>query len=206
MKDDIKSKLREELKERITSERQVVYLLVEIRKLLELRNRERKTNRQPADHSLATLEFCCDWAVHPVMDWENGKRLVRRFDQYQAFLDSQNKQETLVADLSFLKDFGDTIRLSKFEVELKTFLESEDLDPTVAVDEREWTNFLKFYTAVIEDCPLRCSDESLKHTDEVTLKVLNVHPPESGSDYQLMIEWTWVAKLTGMTTNNIQIY
>jgi hypothetical protein len=197
----IVKKLDKHTREGINSEAAVVYFLVEVRKLLELRSRERKANKQPADHSFATLEFCCDWAVHPVMDWENGKRIVRRFDKYQELIDSQKA----VADLGFLKEFGETIRLSKFRTQLAAFLKSEHLESTLAEDSTTWINFLKYYAPVIEDCPLRCFDEGLRHTEEVTLKVLDVRA-EEGGEYQLMIEWTWLSKSTGMTTNNVQIY
>src|SRR5438034_358212 len=84
---DIVQKLARELSLPIQSERQVAYILVEIRKLLELDKRAREKAKQPKDHTYATLQLCCDWAVHPVMDYENGKRIVRRFDKWQEYLD-----------------------------------------------------------------------------------------------------------------------
>jgi len=53
------SKIREELSQPVASERQVVYLLVECRKLLEV---EGVLDQYPS------LRLCMDWALHPVLD------------------------------------------------------------------------------------------------------------------------------------------
>lgn len=64
MKKDIWSKLRRELNEPISSERQVVYILVELRKLLELSG---------SDEHFPALNFYCDWALHAVLDQEGAQ-------------------------------------------------------------------------------------------------------------------------------------
>ena len=61
MKPDILAKLAEELRHDITSERQAVYALVELRKLMELNGDGGEKSRYYA------LEFYCDWAVHPTL-------------------------------------------------------------------------------------------------------------------------------------------
>ena len=208
MKHDIIRKLEKVLAVPITSEPQVVYFLVEIRKLLEHKHRERKTAGLRKDETYATLEFCCDWAVHPVMDWENGKRIVRRFNQYQELLEqirTAKDGEPVNTNLSFLTEFGSTIRLSKFREQLGAFLSSNGLDTSVANDNAKWADFLALYAEVIKDCPLKCSDEELKFTDEVTLTVLDVQASTSG-EYRVVLEWRWVSKITGMETVNQQFY
>jgi hypothetical protein len=52
-------KLDIELSQQITSERQVVYILVEIRKLMERNNDTEKC---------FALNFYCDWAMHTKLD------------------------------------------------------------------------------------------------------------------------------------------
>ena len=56
MKPDILTKLAAELREPIGSERQVVYIMVELRKLIEL-------NCDGAQYT--ALKFHCDWVAHP---------------------------------------------------------------------------------------------------------------------------------------------
>jgi hypothetical protein len=74
---DILSKLDTELQQEITSERQIVYILVETRKLLE---------DLPETDGFETLDFYCNWAVHRQMDRASAKALVRRVDQHFAKL------------------------------------------------------------------------------------------------------------------------
>ena len=56
MKEDIASKLNHELDQEIVSERQVVYILIEARKLLE---------QQKTLDNFRGFKLCGDWAVHP---------------------------------------------------------------------------------------------------------------------------------------------
>ena len=56
MKAHIAAKLSRELEDEIVSERQVVYILVETRKLLE---------QQATLGHYRNLKLCADWAVHP---------------------------------------------------------------------------------------------------------------------------------------------
>ena len=72
MRADIVDKLNHELTQPIESEGQVVYLLVEIRKLLEL-------NQDSG--SFETLKFCCDWIAHPLLTGSMAQKIVRQFDQ-----------------------------------------------------------------------------------------------------------------------------
>jgi hypothetical protein len=53
--DTIVGKLRMKLQEKIVSECQIVYILVEIRKLLNLRNQRT---------AFSILNLYCNWAVH----------------------------------------------------------------------------------------------------------------------------------------------
>src|SRR6185295_2151533 len=134
-------------------------------------HRARKAAGEPKDHTYSSLEFGCDWAVHPVIDWENGKRIVRRFNQFQELVEAMNNTlpaQRLIMDMGFLGEFGETIRLAKFRQQLGAFLRCHNIDPVMADGDENWANFLSYYGRVIQDCPLRAVDEDLKFTDEVT--------------------------------------
>jgi hypothetical protein len=75
MERDIIDKLTGEFDERITSERQVVYILVELRKLLE---------RNSTLKNYSTLKLCADWAAHPRLSRGPAQEIVRLFDEYEA--------------------------------------------------------------------------------------------------------------------------
>jgi hypothetical protein len=76
-RNSIVEKLRRELGREITTESQVVYILAEIRKMLE------KTN-DGTDYF--ALEFYCSFALHTKMSKAGAKRILERFDKAHPFL------------------------------------------------------------------------------------------------------------------------
>jgi hypothetical protein len=74
MKPDIISKLNIELDHEIVSERQVVYVLVEARKLLEQQDTLKK---------FRAFKLCSDWAVHPKLTGTDSQMILRHFDAYE---------------------------------------------------------------------------------------------------------------------------
>jgi hypothetical protein len=77
MKNDIRTKLAKEFKERIYTERQVVYILVETRKLMELEGIKPRYD---------VLTFCCNWAVHAMLELAFSQKVIAIFDDYQTSL------------------------------------------------------------------------------------------------------------------------
>src|SRR6185503_7733424 len=76
MKDALLGKLAKELNDSITSERQAVYILVLLRKLIEL-------NGHKKDPKYFALNFYCSWAVHTKMSRDGALEIVKRFNRYQ---------------------------------------------------------------------------------------------------------------------------
>src|SRR2546422_11205054 len=66
-------KIREQLERGISTECQVVYLLVEIRKLLD---RERTSGAQ-----YGSLRLYCNWAVHVELSKAQAQEIVKKADQ-----------------------------------------------------------------------------------------------------------------------------
>ena len=141
-------------------------------------------------------------------DRPGAQRIVRRFDKYQALVEEMTNAsdgQKITADMSFLGELGNTLRLSKFREQLGGYLNLHGLDSSIAGDDGKWANFLGYYSGVIEDCPLKCSDPGLKFTDEVVVKVIDVKPPGT-AEWVLVIEWSWTSKITGMETKNQQFF
>jgi len=114
MKPDIVAKLQMHLQGGIDSECRVVYLLVEIRKLLERTGTRR--------HYYA-LKFYCDWVVHTELAQAGAFRILQRFDSGVKAI--QHDPRALEAELG--KELSGTIRLEKFKRELKSLLQMEGL-------------------------------------------------------------------------------
>jgi hypothetical protein len=123
VQDDIIRKLSEELREPIQSERQVVYLLVEIRKLLELRG---NLDNTPA------LKFHCDWLVHSELRGPQAQDVVRKFDHYQELNEALHAEgQTPPATLQVLAEMDAILKLANFRQELREFLERHSLDSSL---------------------------------------------------------------------------
>lgn len=202
MKTAIVAKLERELREPINSERQVVYIMVEIRKLIEL-------NGDAANYT--ALKFHCDWVAHPILQGQQAHGIVRLFDQYQKLIEEKSTSkpgQQSPADMSFMVTLAPTLTLTNFRNELNAYLRSQDLDPSIPNDNKQWANFLTHYAGVIEDCPLRCVSQGLKYTDEVVVKVVPVESDTfaAATEFQLGIEWSWVSKISGVRTKNRQLY
>src|ERR1700722_19466113 len=111
MKDDIKAKLRKVLTRPISSEEQVVYIMVELRKLMEING--------DADN-FPSLLFHCDWVAHPVMDRKAAKHIVSLFDKHQEGIDMTVRAPGGKAspDMKYFAELGPIMTLSNFRHEL----------------------------------------------------------------------------------------
>jgi hypothetical protein len=197
MKPDILAKLEAELRQAITSERQVVYILVELRKLIEL-------NDDGAQYK--ALKFHCDWAAHSRLKGPPAQEIVRLFDKYQQTVE-QGAASQGQPDMSFMAQLGPVLTMSNFRNELNAYLHSQGLCAATPNENDKWADFLKHYGGVIEDCPLRCISQGLRYVDEVVLNVLNILPPHAAeAGFRLAIEWSWTSRITGRAYTNRQHY
>jgi len=133
----IKQKLQAQFDLGITSEAEVVYTLVETRKLLEI------TGRSDAFPSLA---FHCDWTLHTKMNRRGARLVLKLFD------DLAEKQITGMDFSAEYDAIGELVDISKFRTEFETFLDSERI--RINFDLQKWFQFAHPYSLVIEDVPL----------------------------------------------------
>ena len=154
----IVQKLNREFQQPIRSERQVVYILAEIRKLLELTKTENK---------FGVLNFYCNWALHPEMDRPAAQKVVKLFDSHEG-LDTEKRKQ--VKD-RIGKDFTETIKLDKLRKEIGKFCREHKIVETISSNFQEWTHFMRHYARVIEDCPLVGEAPHLKRVKRVVVRV-----------------------------------
>jgi len=150
MENEIIAKLRRELERPITAEPLVVYLLVEIRKLMYRKRIQYET-----------LRLCCDWAVHVGLSRDAARRIVTQVDALHPRL---VRGELTDEDKRSLRAF---FLMSKFRSELEDFLAREGLR---GFQNDEWNGFLACFLNVIEDCPLTCNAPGLANVDKVVLR------------------------------------
>jgi hypothetical protein len=162
------------------SEPNVVYILVEIRKLLEISEEQKKYQ---------ALVFFCNWALHSKLDKTAAIRIVRKFDEMEDAWEEGNTTKLETAR-NALKD---TLGAKSLRKELKIFLQSRDLPATVCMDETQWHAFLKTYGAIIHQAPLEFNLTRVKYISRVVVE--RVDEPDSelqdtdGGNFLFALKW-----------------
>lgn len=152
MEDQIRRKIGAELERRITTECQAVYLLVELRKLMD---------RQAGGKGrFELLRLFCNWVVHIELTNTLAKRIVRAADSLYSKLASSNYHDT--------NNLRQIFSLDVFRNELGEFLEENKF---ARFSESEWSVFSACVLNVIEDCPLLCKGDGAGNSeiDEVVI-------------------------------------
>jgi len=180
-RNSILRKLQSELESEITTERQVVYILAEIRKAIE----------QAGElENYFALDFYCSFALHTRMSKAGAKRILERFDRAHSFL---VRKEEVPRELQ--KEIDQTTKLEKFRGELKQFLNANGLPNPLCEASDAWAKFLQLYGGIIDECELILKDEGahLKHLDRVVLR-LDVAPEVTITEYgeQVLFRIRWI--------------
>jgi hypothetical protein len=194
MKPDIAGKLTAALRKPITSEQQVVYILVETRKLTELSG---------VKQDFSTLTFCCDWAVHASLDGAFARKVIKHVDEYE---DIFQQKGVMPEGYNFAQLFNITKHVD-FRKQLIKFLNANGVECGQLTDDAQWARFIELYSRVIQDCPLKAkaSAGGIKHVSEVSVTAL---PPDSGyrkAVGRLILQWRWKDK-AGKALRSIDSY
>lgn len=170
MRQDIIEKLWNHLTRGLSTEPDVVYLLVEVRKLL---LEEYGSGLKPF-----SLWMHCCWAMHVDLDGsDTTAHFLKRIDSYIL-----NTVSGFSPDKSFKSEdehrlFNDLVFLESFKEELRNFLATKALPYDWCDDDQKWQNFLKLYSAVVQDGSLTVRNpELLKAVDKVVCTKSSVIP------------------------------
>lgn len=151
-------KLREFLQSHLKfkEECEVVYLMVEIRKILEY-----------GESSYKTLRFYCNWVLHKELNQERTTKLLS-----DIFEKDINLEESGRKNAYNMKSIGvDFFKLNKFKKEFKDFLKDNNLPLNLA--EKDWWTFIKLLLEIIKDCPIAFTPNKIrkleikKYTDNI---------------------------------------
>jgi hypothetical protein len=182
MQHDIVAKLTEEFSQPIGSERQVVYVLVELRKLLELKG---------TLDNYETLKLCCDWAVHPKLDRQSAQRIVKLVDAYEA----KNRQERIGVQQADMPELSGFLQHHLFRSEMAAACEVNQIPAAGVLDDDWWRSFLVHYTEVVKDCPIEAKADNTRYVVRVTAQAVTegltavIMPTR-----QFGIQWSWYFK------------
>ena len=164
MKNDIVAKLKKHLSGPVDTECAAVYLLVEVRKLLEI--------DKPDPKPFALLMYC-HWAVH--VDLNYSKTTLKFLEEVDSFV--QNRVSGFKADPQYVLQYEQDLflefsSLDSFREQLRWFLKSYDLPISLCDDNASWHGFISAYAGVIEAGTLSAGKEQLKAIKEVTFTKL----------------------------------
>lgn len=139
----IKAKLRKFLDEhsKFEEECEVVYFLLEIRKLIEGNKRK-----------YGTLYFYCCWVAHSQLSYGSTAQFLS--DKFDSFIDFRKKKKEIQHDLiNGQKDF---FKLRDLNNELRAFLNVKKL-PANFLDGSAWYKFCQLFLDNITECGIDIS-------------------------------------------------
>jgi len=140
---DIHSKLGDILRQASYSEPDVVYIFVEIRKILE------KTGE---GDKYSSINFYADWVVHSEL---MGRRAYERLKKLEKIF---TEKKTLYIDIPVIDKAKDFISFLELKKEMSDFLTANNL-PIDIKEKSKWSIFLNNLLNVLSDCPLRMREE-----------------------------------------------
>lgn len=178
VKSAIIAKLEALLSKGITTEADALYLMVEVRKLLE---------QQQAKKQYEYLTFHCDWALHASLEGTTAQKILKLFDAANIHLKTGLELHDLPGSLKLEID-----RISKmryFEEQLENFLTANHLPALERTRSDGWIHFLHLYAKIVEDCPLVMTTKNqLASIATVTLKMELAKEPKE-NEMWFMVRW-----------------
>jgi len=179
MERDLVYKLAQEFGDEIRSERQVVYILVELRKLLEKMELLK-------DESYRALKFCCDWSVHPKLSLGSAQAIATLFVRYEAAY----RREPIGVSQASIPELVEFCEHSRFRKQLIGACEAVGLSGAAVANDEWWRGFLTQFSEVVQDCPLEANGQNTTYVTRVTASAID--PTSIGiSNKQFAISWQW---------------
>jgi len=155
------AKLKTLLAKGITSEAEALYLIVEIRKLLE---------QQQAKKQYEYLTFYCDWALHAALEGTTAQKILKQFEAAALHLKTGIELHQLPRSLR--TEIEGISMMRYFEKECEAFLESNALSSLETTRSDGWIHFVHLYGKIVEDCPLVMTAKNKSASiSSVTLKL-----------------------------------
>jgi hypothetical protein len=188
MTKDIVGKLRDHLALPVDTEPAVMYLMAEVRKLLD---------RDDPQHKNLALWMYCHWAVH--VDLTNTNTTLHFLEQVDDFITdtvaglTPNRPYKLIDSHRLFREF---VYWEAFRKQLTDVLKSYGLPTDLCDEDPKWFAFLTAYAGVIEDGALSSESkkkDTLKAVDKVTFS--KGHTPFSSTAHlPFSIQWDIVLK------------
>ena len=173
-RDSIIEKLRTELALPFRRESQVLYVMAEIRKVIE-------HAREHHAKAYEVLELFCNWALHTSISRKSNADRIRLF--FAAF----DMKEGMTFEEYFQSDFfNQLMQLTALRRELASFLADHNLPSTPIQEHREWAAFIYLFTGIVAEIPLQYTKGDLLPDDVESLTITRIPQPATP---QMLTRW-----------------
>jgi hypothetical protein len=184
MRGDIVEKLNRELNDPIREERQVVYILVEARKLLE---------QQDVLKNYADFKLCSDWAVHPKLRGPAAQQILAYFNAFEI----EHAKSGVTLHEFQPKPLQDFLSLKSFRDEMMAGLEPYGVRIDAIAKDAFWKPFVQCYMGVIRDSPLEAWEQNATHVSHVSALAWPEDMANSIFPGKRVVQWNWTLTSTG---------
>ena len=186
MREAIIEKLGKHLSAPPSGEADVVYALVQIRKLME---RDKVSSNYPR------LKFFCDWVVHGGLAGKEAQRVLIEIDDRLKYYDNRKPWE-----IDPDGKVGDLLSFQSLCFEFHHFLESMGVQQIwTKGDGYTWFGVKKLFSEIIRDCPLEIARKDYEFPYISRLEITDGEPWKAGMKANLGSEhigWNWTLTLS----------
>jgi hypothetical protein len=173
-RDSITQKLMGELQLPLQRESQVLYIMAEVRKLIE---HERTHN--PKAYEI--LELFCNWALHITISRPSNADRLRLFFTAFDMRDGMSLEEWFQSEF-----FNRMMQLAVLRRELEHFFSDHGLPCESMREHRYWSAFLYLYTSIVAEVPLQYTKGDLLPDNVESVMITRM--PQTASP-QMMTRW-----------------
>jgi len=127
---------------------EVIYLMVEIRKILDIEK----------NNLYQKLRFYCNWALHVNLDNKNTTQFIS--DMFDQDIDCSKSVKEIARKMK--SNHADFFKLNDFKNELWKFFEGHNLPLSLIDKNKYWINLIMLLLGIIEECRIICIKSSIK--------------------------------------------
>ena len=185
MREAIVEKLNRHLSLPPSSEADVVYAFVQVRKLME---------RSKVASEYTRLKFFCDWVVHGGLAGMEAQQVLIEIDDRLKFHDSRKPWE-----IDPDGRVGALLSHHALCAELDRYLEAAGITQIWTKDPAIWHKVSKLYSEIVRDCPLEIKRQNYQFPYISKLEITDCKPWEPmvkanpGQDH---VGWNWTFTLS----------
>lgn len=143
----ILEKIAKVLNSEIGTEAKTLYLLAEIRKVLNL------DKKYPPN-----LSIFCNWALHSELNHNNTREYFLR--KFESYIDNVTTGQKMAEKI--LSNQANFFKLNELKIDLEEFLKENNLPQNLTNTSSQWTGFIKLLLEILKECQITFDGDKIK--------------------------------------------